>query len=90
MTYLEMPNKPSTTAHVQVECQNFCNQSLKGIVSAGNFKWKFSWEYGKGELIVEPPLGRALIKDSLERFLIRDDYKLEAGGTYDFTIRAKF
>ena len=85
-----MPNKPSTIAHVKVECQNFSKQSLQGIVSAGNFEWKFSWEFGKGELIVEPPLGRALIKDSLERFLIRDDYKLEAGGTYDFTIRAKF
>tara|TARA_Y100001968_G_scaffold87923_1_gene78964 strand:- start:14322 stop:14579 length:258 start_codon:yes stop_codon:yes gene_type:complete len=85
-----MKGKPKTTAHVTVECQNFSEKSIQGNVTAGNFEWNFSWEFGKGELIVTPPLGRALIKDSLEKFLIRDDYKLEAGGNYIFTIRAKF
>ena len=85
-----MINKPKTTAHVTVEHQNFLNKSIQGKVSAGNFEWQFIWAFSKGELIINPPLGRALIKDSLERFLVRDDYKLEPGGNYIFTIRAKF
>ena len=85
-----MKNNPSTTAHVLVKRQDFLNKSIEGNVCAGNFEWDFMWEFSKGELIIEPPLGRALIKDSLERFLVRDDYKLEAGGNYIFTIRAKF
>ena len=32
----------------------------------------------KGSLIVKPPLGRALIEDSLLRFLLKKDYELEA------------
>ena len=85
-----MKNKPSTIAHVNVHRQDFSNKSIEGNVAAGNFEWQFLWAFSKGELIIEPPLGRALIKDSLERFLIRDDYKLEPGGSYIFTIRAKF
>tara|TARA_Y100001968_G_C18776030_1_gene444424 strand:+ start:184 stop:441 length:258 start_codon:yes stop_codon:yes gene_type:complete len=85
-----MERKPLTTAYVTVECQNFSKKFMTGNVSAGNFKWQFSWEFGKGELIITPPLGRALIKDALERFLVKDDYKLEAGGNYFFTVRAKF
>tara|TARA_Y100001968_G_scaffold70627_3_gene61811 strand:+ start:10872 stop:11129 length:258 start_codon:yes stop_codon:yes gene_type:complete len=85
-----MSNKPYTTAYVIVERQNFSKQSINGKVSAGNFEWEFIWAFGKGELIINPPLGRALIKDALELFLMRDDYKLEPGGNYYFTIRAKF
>tara|TARA_Y100001968_G_C18716582_1_gene418209 strand:- start:113 stop:370 length:258 start_codon:yes stop_codon:yes gene_type:complete len=85
-----MRKKPLTTAYVNVECQDFSEKLIQGNVSAGSFEWKFSWEFGKGELIITPPLGRALIKDALERFLVRDDYKLEPGGNYIFTIRAKF
>tara|TARA_Y100001968_G_C19434210_1_gene758722 strand:+ start:1189 stop:1467 length:279 start_codon:yes stop_codon:yes gene_type:complete len=85
-----MQNKPLTIAHINVERQNFSDKSIEGNISAGNFEWKFIWEFSKGLLIIEPPLGRALIKDSLERFLISDDYKLEPGGNYAFSIRAKF
>ena len=44
----------------------------------------------KGLLLVEPPLGRALIEDALLRFLLKKDYQLEAGNEYKFTISAKF
>ena len=81
---------PSTTAYVRVDQQCFNNQHLKGKILAGEFEWDFIWAFGKGELYVEPPLGRALIKDALERFLIKTDYSLEPGGDYYFTIRAKF
>ena len=85
-----MKKKPLTTAYVTVENQNFTKKIIQGNVSAGNFEWSFLWAFGTGELIVTPPLGRALIKEPLERFLIRDDYKLEPGGNYIFTVRAKF
>jgi hypothetical protein len=31
-----------------------------------------------------------LIQDALFRFLVRTDYRLEPGGDYSFTVRAKF
>ncbi len=34
-----------------------------------------------------PTFGRALIKEPLERFLERQDYQLEPGGDYQFTLR---
>ena len=85
-----MINKPITTAHVMVNNKSFSNKSIKGKVTAGTFQWDFTWAFGKGELMIVPPLGRALIQDSLERFLVKTDYKLEAGGDYIFTVRAKF
>ncbi len=85
-----MKEKPTTTAYLRVNSQNFINKSLQGEVSAGDFKWEFIWKFNKGELIVEPSLGRALIEDSLLRFLIKTDYSLEPGGDYIFIIRAKF
>ncbi len=85
-----MQRRPSTTARVSINCQSFSRESIQGKVWAGNFEWQFTWEFGKGELTIEPPLGRALIKDSLERFLVKDDYKLEVGENYMFTIKAKF
>ena len=44
----------------------------------------------RGELTVEPSLGRALMQDALLRFLLKADYQLEPGGDYVFTVRAKF
>ena len=82
--------RPLTTAHLRVDHQCFVNQCLEGQISAGDFEWKFTWAFGQGELFVEPPLGRALIKDALERFLVSTDYELEPGADYTFTIRAKF
>ena len=66
------------------------NSEVKGIVEAGEFEWQFTWAFSKGVLSVQPPLGRALIEDSLLRFLLKKDYELEAGNEYKFTISAKF
>ena len=71
-----MKAKPETTAYVSVK--------------ESQFKWYFTWSFGKGILLVKPPLGRALIEDSLLRFLLKKDYELEAGNEYQFTISAKF
>ncbi len=81
---------PSTTAHLRVHSQSFINKSIKGEVSAGDFIWQFKWKFTNGQLEVEPPLGRALIQDALLRFLLKTDYRLEPGGDYIFTVRAKF
>ena len=85
-----MNKRPVTTAHLKVYSQNFYNKSIKGEVSAGEFNWQFNWKFSNDELLVEPPLGRALIQDALLRFLIKTDYHLEPGGDYMFTIRAQF
>ena len=85
-----MRNIPITTVNVSIECQDFYSQSIQGKVTASKYNWQFTWKFGRGELIIYPPLGRALIKDSLERFLIKDDYRLEPGEIYQFNIRAKF
>ena len=85
-----MEAKPQTTAHVSVKEYCFIKKELKGIVEASDFKWQFTWSFGKGILFVRPPLGRALIEDSLLRFLLKKDYELEAGNEYKFTISAKF
>ena len=79
-----MKSLPKTTAHLRVLHQNFSEQFLNGEVSAGGFEWQFTWAFSQGKLTVEPSLGRALIEDALMRFLIRTDYKLEAGGDYIF------
>ena len=85
-----MCNKPSTTAYLQIHKQCFNQKKVEGIVRAGDFEWYFIWAFKQGQLFVEPPLGRALIKDALERYLVKSDYKLESGGDYIFTVRAKF
>jgi hypothetical protein len=63
---------------------------LEGEVSAGGFEWSFRWLFDRGELAVEPSLGRALIQDALLRYLLRADHQLEPGGDYAFTVRATF
>ena len=85
-----MRSKPETTANVSVKEYSFSKKQIKGIVEASQFKWNFTWSFNKGSLLVNPPLGRALIEDSLLRFLLKKDYELEAGSEYKFTISAKF
>ncbi len=85
-----MSQLPATKAHLRIYSQNFSEQCIDGEISAGEFQWQFSWIFGKGELIIQPSLGRALIEDALLRFLVKADYKLEPGGDYIFTVRAKF
>ena len=82
--------KPETIAHVIVKEYCFKKKQINGVVKASQFKWTFTWSFNKGLLLVNPPLGRALIEDSLLRFLLKKDYELEAGNEYNFTISAKF
>ena len=85
-----MRPKPETIARVSVKEYCFSKKQIKGVVEASQFKWTFTWSFGKGSLLVKPPLGRALIENSLLRFLLKKDYELEAGNEYKFTISAKF
>tara|TARA_A100001234_G_C12593550_1_gene371688 strand:+ start:656 stop:913 length:258 start_codon:yes stop_codon:yes gene_type:complete len=85
-----MRPKPETIAHVIVQEYCFKKKQINGVVKASQFKWTFTWSFNKGLLLVQPPLGRALIEDSLLRFLLKKDYELEAGIEYKFTISAKF
>ena len=85
-----MKKKPTTTANIRILKQSFATKSIEGEVSAGGFNWQFNWQFSNGQLLLEPPLGRALIQDALLRFLIKADYSPEPGGNYNFTVRAKF
>ena len=80
---------PETTAHVKIIRQSWQQGFLEGEVSAGNFQWHFQWHFSRGELSVKPSQGSALIKEPLGRFLEQQDYQLEPGGDYAFTIRAE-
>ena len=85
-----MTHKPETTVYVSIKEYNFNTRELKGFVEASEFQWNFTWSFTKGKLLVNPPLGRALIEDSLLRFLIKKDYELESGNNYKFTVSSKF
>ena len=85
-----MKSRAQTTAYLSIKECNFKTKELKGLVEASEFKWNFIWSFKNGRLSVNPPLGRALIEDSLLRFLIKQDYQLETGNIYKFTILAKF
>ncbi|MCT0200195.1 DUF3146 family protein [Synechococcus sp. CS-1325] len=85
-----MSRLPATTAQLRVLHQSFSQKLLEGEVVAGGFQWTFRWAFDRGELSVEPSLGRALIQDALLRFLLKADYQLEPGSDYAFTVRAKF
>ena len=85
-----MTIKPETTVYVSIKEYNFNTRELKGIVEASDFRWDFTWSFTQGNLYVKPPLGRALIEDSLLRFLIKKDYELESGSEYKFTVSSKF
>ena len=84
-----MSRLPSTTAQLRILRQSFSPCLLEGEVSAGGFQWTFRWAFDRGDLSVEPSLGRALIQDALLRYLLQADYQLEAGGDYAFTVRAQ-
>lgn len=80
---------PKTTAYVRILRQSLWEGQIEGEVSAGSYEWSFEWQFRQSRLIVQPSLGRALIRDPLERFLERCDYQLEPGGDYEFIVRAK-
>ena len=85
-----MRSKPETTVNVCIKEYSFSTKQIKGVVEASQFKWTFIWSFNKDLLLVNPPLGRALIEDALLRFLLKKDYELEPGNEYKFTISAKF
>ena len=85
-----MRSKPETIASISVKECCFSKQQIRGVVEASQFKWTFTWSFNKDLLIVNPPLGRALIEDALLRFLLKKDYELETGTEYKLTISAKF
>ena len=85
-----MKFKPETVVYVSIKEYNFYKRELKGLVEASEFQWNFTWSFTNGKLFVNPPLGRALIEDSLLRFLIKKDYELESGSNYKFTVSSKF
>jgi hypothetical protein len=62
---------------------------MEGEVIADSYQWEFQWNFRRGKLHVKPSLGRALIVEPLSRFLEQQDYQLEPGGDYSFTIRAQ-
>lgn len=80
---------PETTAHVRITYQSWPQGTIEGEVIANEFAWQFEWKFRSGQLLVEPSLGRALIKEPLGRFLERFDYQLEPGSDYSFKIRSK-
>ncbi|MBD2577937.1 DUF3146 family protein [Oscillatoria sp. FACHB-1406] len=80
---------PETTAYVRIVRQSWQQGKIEGEVRAASYEWQFQWSFRKGELRVQPSLGRALISEPLSRFLERWDYQLEAGGDYEFTLRAE-
>ncbi len=82
------PPLPQTTAHVRIIRQSWQQGKIEGEVIANDLEWQFEWCFSRGELSVEPSLGRALIQEPLGRFLEQRDYQLEPGGDYSFTIRA--
>lgn len=80
---------PQTTAYVRILRQSWQQGSIEGEVRANHYEWQFRWQFRRKLLVVEPSLGRALIKEPLGRFLEAKDYQLEPGGDYSFTIRAE-
>ncbi|WP_420841395.1 DUF3146 family protein [Gloeobacter kilaueensis] len=63
---------------------------LEGSVEGGQYQWTFCWHFrAGGRLDIYPSLGRALIKEPLQRFLEKHDFQLETGETYAFTVRAR-
>ena len=83
-----MKSKPETTALVSVNEYSFLKQEVKGTVEASQFKWRFTWSFGKGSLHVNPPLGRALIEDALLRFLLKKDYEIAVSARKRTTVGA--
>jgi hypothetical protein len=79
---------PETIAHVRITNQSWLHGRIEGEVRANEYEWQFQWCFRQGLLVVEPSLGRALIKEPLSRFLESCDYQLEPGGDYSFKIRA--
>jgi hypothetical protein len=80
---------PETIVEVKITSQCWYKREIKGEVNAGDYQWNFQWHFPPGQLRIKPTLGRSLIQEPLSRFLEQYDYQLEAGGDYQFLLRAK-
>ena len=78
-----------TIVEVKITSQCWQKREIKGEVNAGNYQWFFHWHFPQGKLNLKPTLGRSLIQEPLSRFLEKYDYQLEAGGDYQFLLRAQ-
>ena len=85
-----MRSKPETIANVSIKEYCFSKKQIQGVVEASQFKWTFTYSFNKGQLKVDPPLGRALIENALLRFLLKKDYELEAGNQYNSLFQPSF
>lgn len=81
---------PETIVNVKITSQCWQKKEIKGEVEGGGYQWYFLWHFSQGKLLIQPTLGRSLINEALSRFLEKNDYKLEAGGDYQFSLKAKF
>ena len=82
-------NLPETNAYVRITQHCWQLGKIEGEVTAAHYQWSFQWRFRQKQLLVQPSLGRALIKEPLGRFLERCDYQLEPGSDYIFTVRAR-
>ena len=82
-------NLPETNAYVRITQHCWQLGKIEGEVTAAHYQWHFQWRFRQKQLLVQPSLGRALIKEPLGRFLERCDYQLEPGSDYIFTVRAR-
>lgn len=80
---------PETIVQVSIINQCWQKGQMEGIVKAGNYQWNFQWHFLRGKLVIKPTLGRSLIQEPLSRFLEQNDYQLEIGGDYQFSLRTR-
>ncbi|WP_287130326.1 DUF3146 family protein [Candidatus Cyanaurora vandensis] len=62
---------------------------MAGELTAGTFQWTFQWHFRRVALHLHPTRGRALVAEPLQRFLEQQDYSLEVGEVYTFTLRTQ-
>ena len=43
--------KPETTAYLSIKECCFLKKQVKGVVKASQFKWQFTWSFGKRSVI---------------------------------------
>lgn len=83
-------SNPQTEVTLCVTSRSLAGGWLVGELEGGRYAWTFRWQFRTGgRLEVQPSLGRALIKEPLQRFLEKYDYNLEIGAHYAFTVRTK-
>ncbi|BAC88048.1 DUF3146 family protein [Gloeobacter violaceus] len=81
---------PQTEINLRVSARSLSGGWLEGDAEGGQYVWTFRWHFlSGGQLEIHPSLGRALIKEPLQRFLEKNDFRLETGETYAFTVKAR-